>query len=225
MFSSRTFVTCGDSQAALFRYYLQMCASRCASWVVLLMISPFVLAQNDSGWGYSGRDYSGEGSWHLGLSVESAMVDQNLTQDDQLQAVYPRLKVGGTGPQQARFEISWSRLEADSGDWRISGLDGDIWLPYRPERRVRPYLLLGIGYHRFYGNNTEFFDETGADNGSRSLNAGLAVVGNLTQTTELVATFRYRYLTWDAPDDDLGESVSAANATITSVSFGIQQLF
>jgi hypothetical protein len=225
MFCSRTFVTFRDSQAALFRFYLQMSAARCASWVALLMLSPCVLAQNDSGWGNSGRDYSGEGSWYLGLSVESAMVDQNLTQDDQLQAVYPRLKVGGTGPQQARFEISWSRLETNSGSWRTSGLDGDVWLPYQPERRIRPYLLLGMGYHRFYGNNTEFFDETGADNGARSLNAGLAVVGNLTQTTELVATFRYRYLTWDAPDNDQGESVSGANATITSVSFGVQQLF
>ena len=192
--------------------------------VVMFVFATPVLAERYSAGGYSG-DYSGEGYWHLGVELESAVVDQNLIGDDQLQSLYPRLKVGGTGPQQARFEISWSRLEASSGSWRTSGLDGDVWLPYRPERRIRPYLLLGMGYHRFYGTDTDYFDETGADNGARSLNAGLAVVGNLTRKTELVATFRYRYLTWDAPDDENGDSVNAANATITSVSFGIQQLF
>lgn len=173
-------------------------------------------------------DYSGNGSWHLGAAYETATIDQNLLDTGAWSSTYPRLTVGGTGPMNARFEISWTRMRADQEGANIVGLDGDVWLPYAldgaPASRLRPYLILGVGYHRYYGE-TSVLDEEGADNGARSLNAGLAVVGNLTQTTELVATFRYRYLTWDAPDDDLGESVSAANATITSVSFGIQQLF
>jgi hypothetical protein len=220
MFFSRTFVTSRDSHSEFAaRAWLLRTKSRISCLFLLVPVAP-VLAGD-----YLGHDYSGEGKWYLGLEVESAVVDQNLTQDDEQQPFYPRLKIGGTGPQQARFEISWSRQDTDSGDWRVSGLDGDVWLPYRPERRIRPYLLLGVGYHRYYGTKTEFFDETGADNGARSLNAGLAIVGNVSKTTELVATFRYRYLRWDAPDDEPGESVSAANATITSVSFGIQQLF
>ncbi len=212
MFCSGTFVTC--------RNVLTVLVVRFAKLAILLFCASQVQAER-----YSTGGYSGEGYWHLGVGIESAVVDQNLTDDDKLQSFYPKLKVGGTGPQQARFEISWSRLEASSGRWRTSGLDGDVWLPYQPERRIRPYLLLGVGYHRFYGTDTGYFDETGADNGARSLNAGLAVVGNLTRKTELVATFRYRYLKWDAPDDESGDSVNAANATITSVSFGIQQLF
>ncbi len=216
MICSGTFVTCRND--------LPVFAWRFFGLAALLIWATHAQAERYSAGDYS-VGYSGEGYWHLGIELESAVVDQNLTGDDQLQSFYPRLKVGGTGPQQARFEISWSRLEASSGSWRTSGLDGDVWLPYRPERRVRPYLILGMGYHRFYGTNTDYFDETGADNGARSLNAGLAVVGNLTRKTELVATFRYRYLTWDAPDDESGDSVNDANATVTSVSFGIQQLF
>ena len=220
MFCSRTFVTSRytPSVSSTGAWLLHIRRRICC--LLLLIPTAPVLAGD-----YFGHDYSGEGKWHLGVELESAMVDQNLTQGDQQQSFYPRLKIGGTGPQQARFEISWSRQDTDSGDWRVSGLDGDVWLPYRPERRIRPYLLLGVGYHRYYGRNTEVFDETGADNGARSLNAGLAIVGNASKTTELVATFRYRYLTWDAPDDENGDSVNAANATITSVSFGLQQLF
>jgi len=170
-------------------------------------------------------DWSGEGRWYLGAGFESASVDQNLTSDKGVSATYPSLKVGGVGPQAVRFEVTWSRLEDSSANWRLSGLDGDLWLPYRPDLRLRPYLILGMGYHRYYGKESEFLITNEADNGARSLNAGLGIVGNISRRTELTAAFRYRYLTWDAPDDDNGGSVNPADATVSSISLGIQQLF
>lgn len=173
-------------------------------------------------------DYSGNGSWHLGAAYETATIDQNLLDTGAWSSTYPRLTVGGTGPMNARFEISWTRMRADREGANIVGLDGDVWLPYAldgaPASRLRPYLILGVGYHRYYGE-TSVLDEEGADNGARSLNGGLALVYNLTRRTELVATARYRYFSWDAPDDEEGQPGDGANATATSFSIGLQQLF
>ncbi|MAE21571.1 MAG: hypothetical protein VXZ05_08510 [Pseudomonadota bacterium] len=170
-------------------------------------------------------DYSGRDRWYLGVDAERGVGDENLVANQSLNARYVRAKLGGVGAQGIRFEFSWSRFVDPEADWRISGFDGDLWLPYqvgRPHPRVRPYLLLGMGYHRYYGRESAFLETNRADNGAQGLNAGLAIVANLDRYTELTTTFRYRYLQWNVANDD---SIPAADASLTSVAVGIQRLF
>jgi len=188
--------------------------------LIFLILPAFAFA-----WGERSHDYSGEDFWYLGVEVEQATADQNLTSTDSLTSLYPRIKVGGVGPQATRFEVTWSRFTDKDADWRISGLDGDIWLPYRPELRIRPYLILGVGYHRYYGASSDYLVSNNADNGARSLNVGLAVIGNISYRTELVAAFRYRYLTWESPEDENGLTPPDADAAVSGLSLGIQRLF
>lgn len=196
-----------------YTYSLMRCI---AMWVLVFGVPSYAF------------DYSGAGSWHLGATIESATIDQNLLDGGAFSSSYPRLIVGGTGPMNARFEISWTRIKANQADANIVGLDGDIWLPYDlsggPAPRLRPYLLLGVGYHRYYGEPS-VLDDADADNGARSFNGGLALVFNLSQRTELVTTARYRYFSWDATYDEERQSGEVANASATSVSIGLQRLF
>ena len=169
--------------------------------------------------------YSGEGRWYLSGAAEAGTIDQQLTDADRsFSYTAPKIAVGGVGPRAIRFEFGWSRVISEDQDWGITGFDGDLWLPWEPQRRIRPYLILGMGYHKYYGAQSNFLENNNADNGARSLNAGLAVMGNITKFTEMGITFRYRFITWTA-SADAGEDVPDANATISSVGLRVQRLF
>ncbi|PHR99794.1 MAG: hypothetical protein COA68_07645 [Oceanobacter sp.] len=169
--------------------------------------------------------YSGEGRWYLSGAAEVGTIDQQLTDADRsFSYTAPKIAVGGVGPRAIRFEFGWSRVISEDQDWGITGFDGDLWLPWEPHRRIRPYLILGMGYHKYYGAESDFLESNNADNGARSLNAGLAVMGNITKLTEMGITFRYLFITWTA-SAEAGEDVPDANATISSVGLRVQRLF
>lgn len=173
--------------------------------------------------GYSG--YSGEGRWYLAGSLETGNIDQELTSSaSSFSYSAPRITLGGVGPRAVRFEFSWSRIINEDQDWGITGLDGDLWLPWEPERRIRPYLILGMGYYQYYGADSEFLLSNDADNGTRSLNLGFAVLGNVSELTEMGISLRYRFLTWTGPAE-VGDKVPEADATLSSIEFRLQRLF
>lgn len=186
-------------------------------WVGLLCLSLPAQAR----WYDEPEGYSGYGRWYLTVSGEAGSAEQNLTDSGTFNFQAPRLAIGGVGPEAIRFEFAWLRVaDSNSDDWRTSGMEAELWLPWMPERRIRPYLILGGGYYRYYGTESDFFDQEGADNTAKGFNAGFAVTGNLTLTTEISASLHYRLLEWDA-----GEEGSAADATLTSVRLSLTRLF
>lgn len=171
------------------------------------------------------HNYSGEGRWYVSGGLESGTVDQQLTDADRsFSYTGPRVTVGGVGPRAIRFEFGWSRVVAEEQDWGVTGLDGDLWLPWEPERRIRPYLILGMGYHTYYGADSDFLVTNDTDNGARSINLGFAMIGNVSKLTEIGVSFRYRFISWTA-HADVGENVPEADATLSSIEVRLQQLF
>lgn len=81
-----------------------------------------------------------------------------------------------------------------------------------------------MGYHKYYGDDSDFLVTNNADNGARSLNLGLAIIANVSTLTEIGVSFRYRYISWTAPAD-VGENVPEADATLSSIEVRVQQLF
>ncbi len=186
------------------------------SCVVLLALSNPVQAR----WYDEPEGYSGYGRWYLSLSGESGTAEQNLTDSGSFSFNAPRIAVGGVGPEAVRFEFAWLRVTDADENWRTSGVEAEFWLPWMPERRIRPYLILGGGYYQYYGEQSDFFDQEGADNTARSFNAGFAVTGNVTLTTEVSLSVHYRMLEWDA-----GEEGTAADASLTSARLSLSRLF
>ncbi len=164
--------------------------------------------------------YSGYGRWYLSLSGETGSAEQNLTDSGSFSFNAPRIAVGGVGPEAIRFEFAWLRITDGDEDWRTSGVEAELWLPWMPERRIRPYLILGGGYYQYYGEQSEFFDQEGADNTARAFNAGFAITGNVTLTTEVSLSVHYRMLEWDAGDEG-----AAADASLTSARLTLTRLF
>jgi hypothetical protein len=174
------------------------------------------------------EDYSGQGHWYLSLGYEAGKLDQSLTGQGNYDVAAPVIALGGVGPQAVRFEVSWARLADSSGDWITSGMDADLWLPGDPTRRLRPYLIMGAGLQRYYGDRSSakaesFFNQEGADNEAVSYKFGLALVGNITRTLEADVSFLHRIMKWDAnTENDDGRE---ANATVNALRFSLRQLF
>lgn len=164
--------------------------------------------------------YSGYGHWYLSFSAEAGRADQNLTSSGAFDYAAPRLAVGGVGPEAIRFELAWLRVSADDVAWRTTGVEAELWLPWRPEQRIRPYLILGSGFYQYYGETSDFFTQEGADNTARSFNAGLALTGNLSLSTEVSLSVHYRLLEWEA-----GTEGTKADATLNSARLTLTQLF
>ena len=164
--------------------------------------------------------YSGYGRWYLSASGELGRAEQNLTAAGPLDFAAPRLAVGGVGPEAIRFELAWLRVAANDAAWRTTGVEAELWLPWQPERRFRPYLILGSGFYQYYGDTSDFFAQEEADNTARSLNAGLAFTANITRSTELSLSLHYRLLEWEA-----GEQGTQADATLNSARLTWTQLF
>lgn len=196
-------------------------------WLLLLSF----IALPVSAWmgdDYPPGGFSGTGHWYIAGAWEAGQTDQNVTSSGSFSYNSPALIIGGIGPQAAAFEISWLRMRDSSGDWLTSGFDGDLRLPWRPERRVRPYLILGVGYHRFYGSDTQYFDDQGADNGARTYKIGVSLTANLTSAIEADLAFLHRYLHWNQADSNESDGVirdSDADATQNALRFTLRHLF
>lgn len=167
--------------------------------------------------------FSGYGRWYLATSFDIGQVEQNLTPIPSFDYQSPRISIGGVGTEAIRFEISWSNISSPDNDWRLTGLEADLWLPWRPERRLRPYLILGVGHHNYYGDESPFLLENHADNGAGSFHVGFALTANLTYLTEIDASIHYRELEWKSHNEDANNL--AANASLSSYRITIRRLF
>jgi len=178
-----------------------------------------------------GEDYSGAGHWYLSAGYEAGHIDQELTGLGNVNVSGPLIGIGGVGPEGVRFSVGLVRLSDRDEEWVTSGTEADLWVPGSLSHRVRPYLILGAGFQRFYGDRNRdsddsFFAGGGIDSAGVSYKFGIAFVANITDVLEMDAGFIHRRIRWDA--DILGEEnedSDDAHATANSFRLTLRQLF